>query len=237
MNAICEKSSKSRLTHGASALAIMAALGLTAAAAAPAVAAPVDTLRIFDVNQTAAVGNDPVQFDFDGDGFDDYRVTVEAVEVPDALFVGGFVSEVATIEGLSNEGNLDALVLEDDGFAQVFGSGEEVSGLTEANRAGSAILYQDFFDDLASAGPFGEPGSTGFVGLAFFDTDESLHFGWIEMTRGSIVVGQGGFQTVANLAAPTPGAGVVPLPPAIALLGTAVLGLGAAGMRRRKRRA
>lgn len=121
-------------------------------------------------------------------------------------------------------------------FAATFGEGDIVGEFGREFTVSSALLYYDTVDEEGirrSFGPFSETGDTGFVGLSVTSMAEGgefvNNFGFLEITRGSVIIGQQGFQE-----APFTGAqiGAVPLPAPIAFLAFAVLGL--FGLRRFK---
>lgn len=109
--------------------------------------------------------------------------------------------------------------------AHVFSAGGEVDG-TVGSESSFARLYS------GSSGPFGTIGATGFVGLSL-EKNGSTHYGWVEITRGSTIVGQAGFQNTAGAAAPIPSAVPEPAISSLALLASGAAGL--VGLRRRKK--
>lgn len=75
-------------------------------------------------------------------------------------------------------------------------------------------------------------GSTGHIGLSLFNTEtEETNFGFLEITRGSLTLGELGFQQTPDAGAAF-GAATVPVPAPLALLGFAMAGL--FGLRRFK---
>ena len=81
-------------------------------------------------------------------------------------------------------------------------------------------------------GPFGEVGSTGFIGLFVTDQTETTNFGFAEITRGSVNVGNVGVQTIPGAPAPIP-LSAVPVPPAFGLLAGALALFGFMSRRRK----
>ena len=60
-------------------------------------------------------------------------------------------------------------------------------------------------------------------------------YGWIELSRGSVIVGQVGLQSVPGAGAPVPGVSEIPLPASGLVLLGGLAGLGALRARRRAR--
>ena len=104
-----------------------------------------------------------------------------------------------------------------------------VPGQSRIPATSSAILYVNVNErdrGQIGIGPFSEIGDTGFLGFASFDPEtEDTNFGFLEITRGSLALGQLGFQQTANLGATVATTAAVPLPAPLALLGFAIAGL------------
>jgi hypothetical protein len=164
--------------------------------------------------------------------------------------------ETATIRGLANDGKLGGILIDPsfvefatlgvsafglEDFARAFQSGETIGGEGPAFLASSGILYEDFYGFSApgvvgetpttSRGSFSAPGFSGYLGLSIRIPDSDPFFGWLEITRGSITVGQGAISTTPGAAIATPAA--VPLPPGLALFAGAFGLMGFAARRRR----
>lgn len=176
-------------------------------------------------------------------------ITVEPV-FPEANFVlpvlegGEQAVEVALIRAVNEFGGIAVRKSPQDQtpFADTFETGDTVGG--DIVTASTALLYFDtvnFFDmhqgELTrSFGPFSETGDNAFVGLSLFspsseETRSFVNFGFLEITRGSLTVGQQGFQEQPFEGAQI-GAATVPVPAPLALLGFAIAGL--FGLRRFK---
>lgn len=247
--------SKPRLSAGLLAPALALGFGM-------AVMAPTNSYAVvqtFNINQTIEAGG-RLTFDLNGDGADDYEIEILTPNVQDSTET----FELARIRGIFPELPLPVSIIDDDDdedfggedpnpeddrdlahkiflanseseFARVFSAGDTVFKDFRENDAPTgfeAVLYSD---ENGDEGPFSEIGSTGFIGLHLMDEFEASFFGFLEITRGSITVGQLGFQTDPNTGALIPGA-VVPVPPSLAFMAVGALGLAVAGWRRRSGR-
>lgn len=182
---------------------------------------PLETLVVTEFEDLIASNPDSpqVSFDLDGDGNDDFAVGLKG-------------DEFGYIFGLKNLFSFNLVVADTyTKFAVPFGPGDIISedvigGSTQLEFGG--ILYSE------GEGPLNSVGDSIFVGLflEFYDTEES-HFGWAELTRGSLQINSIGFQTVAGLGAPIPSP--IPVPASLALLASGAAGL--AAYRRRGQRA
>lgn len=198
----------------ASAIAVGA--GATAASSAQA------ELIVNNIDETVTDGK-AFEINLDGIGGNDFRIQV-----------GGGKAGIRPL----GSGQIFAAK---GSVVRVFEAGQTISGGSLSN--GQLTFYS------GSNGPFGTIGATGFIGLVLDppggggggavpggagSAPPPKHFGWLEITRGSITVGQSGFQT-------TPGVGVqagaspeVPEPSSLAMLAGGAIGL--AVLRRRKKR-
>ena len=176
--------------------------GLTAAGDADA------ALIIQNINQTASNSN--VQFDLDQNGIKDFSVG--------AFGAKGNISKLKS--------TLGAISRKDLLYAVQLGFNEQVDADLFNGTVGSSTSFAELYD--GTSGPWGTVGAHGFVPL-FLEISGATHYGWVEITRGSAIVGRAGFQSDANVAAMTP----VPLPGSLALLATGAASLLA--LRRRKR--
>ncbi len=187
------------------------------------------------------------------------RLGIASLEVeafPPASFTlpdlkpGQQASEVALIRAVNEDAGIGFdSKLPHTPFASVFQEGDLVGKLSTASEAFLYVNTIEFLEPLSlqnidfeefeiverSFGPFNEDGANGFVGLSLsiFDEEEEgsvTNFGFLEITRGSITVGQQGFQSTPFAPAEI-GASAVPLPAPLAFLAVALLGL--FGLRRR----
>lgn len=219
-------------------------LGIGALGAGQADAA----LVIQDINLTSGDGeinNDPFTFDLDQDGNDDFFVLnetpfqkhafiqstqtlVKAVANPvNKVTAFGLLEETDGMDYLFSGGN--SIFTDEDGYTTLFGPGDEVD-----SGDGPTDTYSEFFD--AAGGPFSQIGDTGYIGLQL-ELETGTHYGWLEVTRGSITGGQAGFQTTAGAPAPIPGGGMVGTPAGVPEPGgIPMLAAGAAGIALLKRR-
>lgn len=169
---------------------------------------------------------------FEGDDDTFELATIEGLAPPELVVVGppGPVAASVVIDDDDFEAGNNVFVENSESeFAKVFQPGDEVDG--EDTSAFSAILYSTEFNP-SGEGPFSEIGATGFVGLEMIDFDGIQTLGWIEITRGSIIVSRSGVQNVAGASAPIP-LNAIPVPPAIALMASAVAVFGFVARRRR----
>jgi hypothetical protein len=114
-----------------------------------------------------------------------------------------------------------------DLYPSMLGAGDTV----DANWFNGTNGFGNSFGNLVDSsgnGPWSAIGAHGFIGLKL-DLGEGIHYGWLEVTRGSAIVGQMGYQTTANA-----GASIVPLPASLPLLASGFAGLMALRHRRRK---
>lgn len=158
---------------------------------------------------------------------------------------GQQATEVALITAASEDAGIVFAPTKSDGtpFAATFMEGDIIGEFGREPTTSQALLYYDTVelgnDDAIerSFGPFDETGDNAFIGLSLSglneqeDADFVTNFGFLEITRGSITVGQQGFQTQPFEGAQI-GAATVPLPAPLAFLAVAILGL--FGMRRFK---
>lgn len=208
--------------------------GMIVAGAGVVAAGSVSALEITNFGVTVGVG-DTFDFDLDGDTIDDFSIVVQLKlkKGPKEIIDADPTSfEVATISALDG-GTIFAAGISAP-FVQVFSEGDTIDG-TSGFEESSAVIYDDSEDGGLEASPFLNVGDTGFIGLALND-DGLQTFGWLEITRGSVIVGQGGFQPGGG-GALIPQNGVVPAPPALLLLATGAIGLAAAARRRKKSKA
>ena len=153
---------------------------------------------------------------------------------------------------LNQDGSIDFQVIAGNvnGFVQTFSKNPWVAvsagsslkrfaagDTVDSGSFGAGYYFGDAYfngqDDANLAWP--NVGDHGYAGVKL-DIDGATHYGWLELTRGSLTVGQVGFQTEAGVGALIPGpANQAPEPATLSLL--ALGALGAAAARRRKRAA
>ncbi len=218
------------------------AVGLAASPAQAITTSFEETMEVVNVDLTTGGTGEPISFDLNGDGIDDFKIEI---------FSGGDEGEeFAVIDAIFNEINLEAGVGIDspivasaiaDGGARLIGPEQFVTVYNEGDVISdnfrdysfSGQLYTN--DGTGDIGPFAEIGSTGFIGLYVVDSFEDLTFGFAEITRGSITVGQVGRQTQQGApAVVTSSVSAVPLPAALPLLLGAMGLFGFMGWRRKK---
>jgi|GEM_PF-1977912 len=236
------------LAAGAAAFGI----GMSAPTSGHAVVNPVG------LNLTIEAG-ESVEFDLNGDGQNDYEISILTPNIGGVSSAGVF--ELAVVRGLDvaepiggddppplavsaisiddDDFDLDPannIFLEspDSDFARLFEPGDLVFTDGEA-QAFSAILYTTE-NNPAGEGPFADIGVTGFIGLEMIGVDESRTFGWLEIERGSITVVRGGIESTPGVGALVPNS-AVPAPPAFALLAAGIATFGFASAKRRKAQA
>ena len=124
-------------------------------------------------------------------------------------------NEVFTID-LNDDGLDDFAILDQDGPASISYIGIEQGAVLGSLTSEEPLLFSpgDTISPQSSVSPraqadlsgvFPEVGSTGFLGLSLERGDE-VTFGFLEITRGSTILGLVGYQT-------TPGAGAtIPVP-------------------------
>mgnify|MGYP000161817912 CR=1 FL=1 len=120
----------------------------------------------------------------------------------------------------------------DGKFVDMFSAGDTVDA-TSFNGTNSG---GEFFRDETNAdyGFWDNLGAHGYVGFKFDDgTGNGDRFGWLEITRGSVIIGSMGLQSDYGVGAAIPNE--VPEPGTMLLLASGALGL--MGMRRRNKTA
>ena len=223
-------------------------LGIGALGASSADAALViQNIDLTSGDQTVGDGeviNDPFTFDLDQDGTDDFvvlnqtpfqknafisstRVTKVALDAPSSTKLK--IARGAPVQGLPI--GTSAIFTDDAGYTTLFAAGDEVDA-----GDGPVSSFAEFFDQ--TGGPFSDIGATGFIGLQL-ELEDGIHYGWLEVTRGSITAGRAGFQTTPGAAAPIPGGSMNPPAGVPEPAGLPMLAAGAAGIalmqRRRKK--
>ena len=177
-------------------------------------------LIVKNIDQAVVIGGS-LLFDLDGDMTNDFLI--------DVFLQKG--SEVASFEGIQTAAVPTntiggALV---GGFAIKLSEGDSVNNSFFDGSSGVARSFVDGYND--NTGPWGAIGAHGFLPLRI-ESNGANFFGWVELTRGSLTLGQVGFEDTPNTAALIPTTPTVPSPGSLALLASGAIGL--LGMRRRK---
>lgn len=157
-------------------------------------------LVVRDLNTT--LSGEEFAFDLDQDGVNDFLI----IDSGDQSTIVGLGQDTASV-----------FVGESNPMPLVFSAGSVVDGKIGFPSLESVGLYGP------GGGAFSSIGSNGFIGLSLTSKDEprEVNFGFVEITRGSTILGQVGYQT-------TPGAGAsipVPEPAAAAVLLAGLTGL------------
>lgn len=199
--------------------AAFALLAPFAAQATPIVPPPPASsgLTVTDVNQTA-VTTTVVHIDLNGDSANDFQV----------------ISQMT-------QGNLSVwpakqpwVATTSSGYLVKLQAGDVVNASTFTNSDWIGYAYRT--NDEVSGDPWGSVGDHGYAAVRMM-IEDAWHYGWIELTRGSLTVGQVGFQNTAGADAQIPsGPTTSPLPEPQTLALLALGAAGAAAVRRRRDR-
>ena len=183
--------------------------GLTISGAADA------ALIIRDIGQTVTQGN-VLALDLNQDGSDDVTVNVGPSDSIGVENIAGVVSVGYTKTPLVS-------------MLQV---GDEVDADWFDGTMGSSANAGNLYLSGSHLGGWNTIGDHGYVAFALDVGEVDPQYAWLEVTRGSAILGRGGYQTTLGAAAPVTAA---PAPASPALLATGAAGL--LGMRRRRRSA
>lgn len=179
-------------------------------------------LIITDINETITAG-ESLLLDVNGDGNNDIEFYIYAYDHSFGSGENGRIKSWNSVQVGYNSSSKDA---------QMFGEGDSINSSTQFGNP--FRLYDNGLD--ATGAPFtrGDWDTIGDHGyLAFsFTEDDGVHYGFLEITRGSLTFGQLGYQTVTGQAAVIPTSTPVPEPGTMLLLTTGAIGLLA--QRRRK---
>ncbi|MEM7270621.1 MAG: hypothetical protein AAF401_15385 [Pseudomonadota bacterium] len=226
---------------------LLAALG-AAACATSALALeevdPLETLSIVDVDLSVQDAHSaPIQFDLNGDGFNDFEIAIGNLDFPVEDGINGEFATITALRtfvsnGLESDGGI--IVSSEEFFVDPHTSFPSVATFQRGDDVSFDIMPGFSFQNQAllfagDEGPFSAENDTAFIGLSLiiFDDDEVFQpfLGWAEITRGSVTVGEVGFQTQLETEAPIPVTGV-PVPPAFALFAGALALFGFVARRR-----
>lgn len=172
----------------------------------------------------------------DGNAGDSLDVDFDGVTGRDATFNTYSSGPHITLKSHNTNKNINVgfSVLKTNGFVTMLGPGDTVdasyfSGDDYETSSGAYLV------DRENNGPWGEIGATGYVGFRFYERgeDSETNYGWIQVTRGSAIIGQAGFEQTAGVGAVIPTSNPVPEPGTLTLLATGALGLAALQRRRR----
>lgn len=161
-------------------------------------------LVISNLNLSNAGGE--LQVDVNNDSFNDLLLDV----YKDSEYDSGFIQSLTSPESPYNttgSSNLFNLAMFDSFNINKFNVGDTV-GNSWGSWYESGFAYNDALN-LASGlweqeGQWPAIGTTGFMGFSFQESD-GIHYGWMEITRGSINIGRIGYQTIAGVGALIPG--------------------------------
>ena len=190
----------------------MLALGVGLTAAGDANAA----LIITDINVTVPQDGSALDIDLNGDSINDFR-----------LQTGLFDPNTIQLQVTFKSDSVSVIDFADD-YTSMLDGGDTVDASWFNGTNGFASNFGGDLVDSAGNGPWSAIGAHGFLGLAL-NLEDGAHYGWLEVTRGSVIVGQMGYQTTANA-----GASIVPLPASLPLLASGFAGLMALRRRTRK---
>jgi hypothetical protein len=192
----------------------MLALGVGLTAAGDANAA----LVVTDINVTIPQDGTGLSIDLDGDLTNDFRIQTN-VSDPDWI-------QAQVVD--TKSGNAVSLLSFSPTYTSMLGAGDTVDASWFNGDSGFSGLSFGNLVGFDGNGPWSLIGAHGFLGLQL-DLADGIHYGWLEVTHGSVIVGQMGYQTTANA-----GASIVPLPASLPLLASGFAGLMALRCRRRK---
>jgi hypothetical protein len=227
MGASMKNSASSRLDSvTAKTFGVTGAIALSALSADQADAGVVDfsigTLGITELGLTADKSS--VFFDLDGNGTDDFKVTDQGAK--------GSIKGLDNFDG-NGSGTKARILVNKSKIATSFDYGDVVEKGSPA--LDSAALHNDFQKGYLIP----QSGDSTYIGLLLGSFEEGeftqVNYGWVEITRGSVILGTKGYQTAANIGAPIITSAPVPVPPSLALLATGALGIGALSRRRKSR--
>ena len=200
------------------------ALALGAGLVAPltAQATPVvsvSNLILTNINQTLTTAG-TLNIDLDGNGTSDFGVFLS------------FKGATSTADILAYVTTTGVALTPSTGWLRQFAAGSVIDSTMFGTEHQGAL-----WDDESPGGAWSSVGAHGFVGL-MLNNNTGAHYGFIEVTRGSVTVGQMGYQAAAGLSATIPAATPSSVPePSTALLVLASGAGGLAAMRRRRREA
>jgi len=168
------------------------------------------TVIVNDFDLTVETGGNQV-IDVNKDGINDLVFYVEE----DRAWVEGIFG--TQISGYSEYGNP---------YAMKFGGGAFINDTFFNGSNGKSNTNLQLYilsEEMEDNGPWAEKGDHGYLGLRFGENADR-GIGWLELTRGSLTIGAGGFQTSGNTPILIPSATVAE-PGTTALLAVGILGL------------
>ena len=165
----------------------MLALGVGLTAAGDANAA----LVITDINVTLPQdGNFQfLDIDLNGDATIDFRLQTGLLDIDNIQLQDRTKLKLGSVSVVDFTGP----------YTSMLGVGNTVDASWFDGTNGFSSSFGDLVDNDGN-GPWSAIGAHGFLGLSL-DVGGQTHYGWLEVTRGSVIVGKMGYQTTANAGA------------------------------------
>lgn len=144
-----------------------------------------------------STANGALSVDVNNDGINDFTIEVyEDNSTQDYSAVGWSNTDIESPYNISGSSKnlLNFAMISFDIFR--FKAGSTI----DANWSGGWNLFGSIYavsNGVKNGGLWSDIGSTGFLGFAYEETD-GTHYGWLELTRGSVNLGRMGYQTVAG---------------------------------------
>lgn len=163
-------------------------------------------LIITELNQYT--NSDNLLVDVNGDDIDDFIVLVSLEsEDDDYAFAWSLSSPEYSYGTTDNSNSINQFNFAMDSSFDInrFNPGDSIgSGWGDWYESGYFFSdYLDFDNSVIESGNWSETGMSGFLGFSFEEAD-GTHYGWLEVTRGSIALGSMGYQNTAGVSALIP---------------------------------